>query len=172
MMLINSAGHVIFEVPFPEHQGKVPIEIFQAENGEIYIAFAAGQEVTIYKTYQKMGTIKIEEVFEPLELMYNDEDHMLRLVAKTESTSEETTSVAAFKIDFQKIESEMLLQAEVAPFSSTERRSRQIVLNRGPEQASPNMSLLKPEDLKERFFQSTVEKTALHNSINDDFFVV
>ena len=27
-MLINSAGHVIFEVPFPEHKGKVPIEIF------------------------------------------------------------------------------------------------------------------------------------------------
>jgi len=80
--------------------------------------------------------------------------------------------VAAFKIDFLKITSELLLQENVASFSSTERRSKQIVLNRGPEQALQEMSLLKPEDLKERFFQSTLEKRALHNSINDDLFIV
>lgn len=80
--------------------------------------------------------------------------------------------MAAFKIDFLKITSELLLQEDVASFCSTERRTKQIVLNRGPEQALQEMSLLKPEDLQERFFQSTLKKRALHNSINDDLFIV
>jgi len=155
MMLINSAGHVIFEVPFASHKGdKVPIEIFQAENSEIYIAYAAGHAVTIYKTYQKMGTIKItEEVetlvhdeFEPLELIYSDEK--LHLVAKT-GASGAATILGSFIVDFEKISCDMILQQEVASFDSTARRNKLIMLYR----ESSDMSILDPTDLKQRLFK-------------------
>jgi len=50
-LLFNSAGHVIFEVPFVGSKGRVPIEIFQSKSGDYFIVFAIGQKVTIYKTW-------------------------------------------------------------------------------------------------------------------------
>ena len=50
-MLFNSAGHVIFEVPFVGSTGKVPIDIFQTADSNIYIVFAVGQKLTIYRSY-------------------------------------------------------------------------------------------------------------------------
>ena len=41
-MLFNSAGHVIFEVPFVGSTSRVPIEIFQTSSGDYFIAFAIG----------------------------------------------------------------------------------------------------------------------------------
>lgn len=41
-LLFNSAGHVIFEVPFVGSKGKVPVELFQTNSGDIFIVFAVG----------------------------------------------------------------------------------------------------------------------------------
>jgi hypothetical protein len=41
-LLLNSAGHVIFEVPFVGAKSRVPVEIFQTKGGDYFIVFAIG----------------------------------------------------------------------------------------------------------------------------------
>mmetsp|Transcript_21773 Transcript_21773/g.15605 ORF Transcript_21773/g.15605 Transcript_21773/m.15605 type:complete len:100 (+) Transcript_21773:272-571(+) len=80
-VLINSAGHILYEVHHSEHQrahnqeslhSNVVVELIMSDSG-IYSCLIKNSIVTVYRDYQFMGVFNIEDEsvldFEPLQLV-------------------------------------------------------------------------------------------------------
>ena len=90
-IMINSAGHIIFEQPL-EGTGPAVAEFFQDVRGEIISCFVRGEKVTIYNGFLLRGVFTITsevedltdgemaEVFEPLHLLFDSTTNGLYLI--------------------------------------------------------------------------------------------
>ena len=75
VVMVNSVGHVIFEVPLLGESSSA-LEIFQEKSGDIFTIMVRDKLVTVYNGYVSAGSFLINEVqdggsFKPLELFYN-----------------------------------------------------------------------------------------------------
>lgn len=117
-IMINSAGHVIFETPL-DGSGSVVAEIFKDKNGEIISCFVKGEKVTIYKEYSLRGVFAVKsealirgdmtEVFEPSYLFFDQDKNELFLVVK-EGVAKERTLVITYQIDHVSLSSKKVAQ--------------------------------------------------------------
>lgn len=168
--MINSQGHVIFEQPLAG-SGASLVDMFIMD--KVYSCFVRGDTVTIFKEYLQVGQINIEEVsdlpaeftgvFEPLELLYNDDK--LRLTAKV-GTAEGKNFISVFDINFNELKAESVSQFEVGKFESTS-RTKSHVLFHVDDKKSQSFAF---DPFRESATPSKeIYKNLLQASINDDF---
>lgn len=53
-LMINSSGHIAFEVALPG-DGKSVMEFFQLANGDVYSVFVRGEKCTVFKEHLMVG---------------------------------------------------------------------------------------------------------------------
>ena len=153
--MVNSVGHVIFEVPLLGDSTSA-LEIFQEKGGDIFTIMVRDKLVTVYNGYTSSGNFLIgtsdiledEEVtmFKPLELIYNQGQSNLVLLAQIDS-SETNAKLAAFLIDHKSYESTYIGTFTVDKFDSTMRTKTNVILVR-PSGVSEALNLFNLESFK------------------------
>lgn len=108
--MVNSVGHVIFEVPLLGESSTV-LEIFQEKNGDIFTIMVRDKLVTVYNGYVSAGSFLIQtdaipdvDTFMPLQIIYSASEGKLVLLAEIAQTETKKT-VAMFNIDYKAYES-------------------------------------------------------------------
>lgn len=133
--MVNSVGHVIFEVPLLGDTASA-LELFQEKNGDIFIVMVRDRLVTVYNGYVSAGSFLIQDttssegsVFKPLEVIYNSAFGSIVLLAQV-GQSESHVDIAAFAIDHKSYESTFIGQLRVDPFTSISRTKTNVILHR------------------------------------------
>jgi hypothetical protein len=80
-------------------------------------------------------------------------------------------NLSTYKIDFNNLKATLVKQAKVNPFTCSARRAKSIILKRG-NGAEPDSSLIDPITLHQNSFANGVTTESLHNSVNDDLWVI
>ena len=108
--MVNSVGHVIFEVPLLGESSTV-LEIFQEKNGDIFTIMVRDKLVTVYNGYVSAGSFLIQtdaipdvDTFMPLQIIYSASEGKLVLLAEIAQTETKKT-MAMFNIDYKAYES-------------------------------------------------------------------
>ena len=178
-IMINSAGHIIFEQPL-EGTGPVVAEFFQDVRGEIISCFVRGEKVTIYNGFLLRGVFTItsevedltegemQEVFEPLHLLFDSITNSLYLIV-TEGSSESQNLVSSYAIDFNAMEAKKLSSITINDFSDSKRTRSHLIFFRENAFGSSTSVTAFSQTLVEKA-EWTVKGTAQRNmlSINDD----
>jgi len=178
--MINSAGHIIFEQPL-EGTGPAVAEFFQDVRGEIISCFVRGEKVTIYNGFLLRGVLTItsevedltegemQEVFEPLHLLFDSITNSLYLIV-TEGSSESQNLVSSYAIDFNAMEAKKLSSITINDFSHSKRTRSHLIFSRENAFGLTTTVTAFSQILVQKA-EWTVQGNAQRNmlSINDDF---
>jgi len=135
-IMINSVGHVVYELPF-EGSGNSVAEIYQDRNGEIVSSFVRNDNFYVYRENQLKGTFQIIgdledipesflEVFKPLQIFQDGLGQMLLIVKEGESKDE--IYLATYSIDLERLRSNKIASAIVSNSFDTNSRTKSNML--------------------------------------------